>query len=96
MSHLSHGEQLVMAQRSGSKELAEAAQEHKTKHDAVAQEFMQIASLQRIVTKLTRDSLKKDEKEKEKPSPEARRTQLVQRADADHDGGDVDGDLDIS
>mgnify|MGYP001242614371 CR=1 FL=1 len=37
MSHVNHGEQLIMAQSSGEKELFTAAQEHKMKHDLVAQ-----------------------------------------------------------
>ena len=82
MSHVSHGEQLTMAKSSGSKQRLEAATEHKEKHDKVAQEFINIASLQRLVTKKTRESLKKDRPE-EKLTPEARSAQLVLRADQD-------------
>ena len=72
-SHVSHGEQLTMAENSGEKVLFAAAQEHKQKHDLVAQESLNIASLQRVVTKMTRDSLKHRPEKEEKSSPEERR-----------------------
>lgn len=82
MSHVNHGEQIIMAEKSRSKELYAAALEHKTKHDAVAQEFMILVSLQGVVTKMTRESLKVPKTEA-KLAPEQRRAQLVQRADQD-------------